>query len=66
MLNTYTSVYHTNMDRLSTTPTRSLIRHAILSQTGTPRWEDAWPVYGSISVKCFSQRQCNCSVQEPN
>ena len=33
-------VYHTNMDRLFTKPTRSLIRHAIFSQTGPPRRAD--------------------------
>ena len=31
----FKSIYHTNMDRLSITPTRSLIRHAIFSQTRT-------------------------------
>ena len=29
----FASVFHTNVDRLSTTPSRSLIRHAIFSQT---------------------------------
>ena len=34
------SLYPTNMDRLSTTPTRRLICHAIFSQAGPPRRVD--------------------------
>ena len=38
-----------------TTPTRSMIRHAIHRQTGPPRQVDARPCYGNTSLKCLSQ-----------
>ena len=45
------SVYDTNMDRLSTTPTQNLIRNAVFSQTGPPRQVD------SLAPWCLFQKQ---------
>ena len=51
-------VYHNNMDRLSTALTQSLIRHAIFSQTGTPRRVDC------LVPLCEHKR--NCLSHGPN
>ena len=52
----FASVYHINMDCLSTTPTQSLIRHAILSQTGPPQQVDSWAQLWEYSRKVFFPR----------
>ena len=43
------------MDRLSITPTRSLINQAIFGQNEPLRLVVGWPRYVSIGVKCISQ-----------
>ena len=52
----FTSDYHTNMDRLSTTPSRNLIPHIIFSQSGLTRRE-----YCLSSFKCLSQRHSDAT-----
>ena len=52
---------------LSTTPTRSLILHAIFSQTGPPRRVDAWTRYGSLGVNYLSEgHNDTLPIQQPN
>ena len=50
----FASVCRTNMDRLSTTLTRDLIRHAIFIQTGPP-WRVNCFALGNIRRKYFFQ-----------
>ena len=51
----FASVYHTIMDRLSTVPTQTLIRHSVFSQTGPPGRVDCLARFKSIGVKNLSQ-----------
>ena len=55
----FVSVYHTNIKRLPTTPTQSLIRSAIFSRAGPPKRVNFLTHYESTSVKCFSQEHNN-------
>ena len=50
----FASVHHINMDRLSATPTRSLIRYASLVRLSHLGRLMLWPSRGIIRVKCLS------------
>ena len=52
---------HTNMNHLSTTPTRSMIHLAIFSHSGQSQLVDTWPRYWSICVNP-KETKINCPV----